>query len=867
MLMSVLATAQMQTGYVKTKGRMVGGQLVHGKGLQGAIVTIQGRTSVGVQNADGSFSFPVVGNGFTIQSVTKKGYRLVDADVVAKPCQYSQNPVYLVMEAPEQQLEDLLEAEEKISRGLKLRYQRSLAENKHLMEENRITQEEYQRRLQRLASEQQGSSKLVSEMSRRYASIDYDQLDEFGRQVSELILNGELSKADSLLNTKGDMMTRAETIKKEWQALNSEKADLQQRTDNVTKVREHLQKRLNELAADCYGKYELFKMQFMVDSAMHYLRQRTELDTMNTCWMYDYARYCYDNNYTTEAIEICKRILIVSGDSEDLDAKNLLGILLNITGHYKESAEYFEEVLAQRRQRFAGGTGTAEQLASSLMNLGNTYKELGEFDKAKKAILESIDIKRQQAKDVDGEYEVAVSLHNLGTLYAHYSCFSDAEPCLKEAMEIYRRCMVTKPQELEYQLNLARLLNYYGAIKHETGRREEGEQMVKESVDILSRLSEKSARKYEFTLCTSLTTLSVFYKESSRLDDYEKIYLKILDIRRHYVREDSLLYGHGLVNALDTLANFYGNTGRRAPHMETLREKVQLCRYLTASNPQKYKPTMAWDLYVLAMGEWDESPQQGMAHCRESLALYEELVKESPQYYELVLANVLGTWADYCSEGGTEVEAEEAYLRTISIFRRREGELTPSGTGAMAVTLYNLALLYYHTSQWAKSKDIFLQARDVYGSLAAQNAERYATSHMGTINMLATICSKENDYKQAVAFCQEGLTAAKVTGKPANQVTFYNNLSFFSIFCRDYDGAEAYARKGIEIDGTQGRLHTNLALALLLQGKTDAALDLYRQYTSEYGGEMRDDLKKAEDEGLLAHVPAEVIATVRNILK
>ena len=45
--------AQTQQGYVKTKGRMVNGQLVPGQGLKGATVSIKGRTAVLVNSDDG----------------------------------------------------------------------------------------------------------------------------------------------------------------------------------------------------------------------------------------------------------------------------------------------------------------------------------------------------------------------------------------------------------------------------------------------------------------------------------------------------------------------------------------------------------------------------------------------------------------------------------------------------------------------------------------------------------------------------------------------------------------------------------------------------------------------------------------------
>ena len=105
MMFSIMLSAQTQQGYVKTKGRLdSNGNLIPGKGLKGATVSVHGRTTVLVNSDDGTFSFPVPETQFHIDSVRKKGYQLVDMDVITKVYNHSANPLYLVMETPEQQL-------------------------------------------------------------------------------------------------------------------------------------------------------------------------------------------------------------------------------------------------------------------------------------------------------------------------------------------------------------------------------------------------------------------------------------------------------------------------------------------------------------------------------------------------------------------------------------------------------------------------------------------------------------------------------------------------------------------------------------------------------------------------------------------
>ena len=57
LLASLSLLAQTQTGIVKTRGRMVNGQLVRGKGIPDATVQLSDR-SVLSQKSSGVFSFP-----------------------------------------------------------------------------------------------------------------------------------------------------------------------------------------------------------------------------------------------------------------------------------------------------------------------------------------------------------------------------------------------------------------------------------------------------------------------------------------------------------------------------------------------------------------------------------------------------------------------------------------------------------------------------------------------------------------------------------------------------------------------------------------------------------------------------------------
>lgn len=222
-----MAYAQTQQGVAKTKGRLNSdGTVTPGTLLKGVTIKVKGRTAV-LSDDKGAFTFPVPGQQYSLETVRKNGYALVDPETLSRQYAYSKdNPLVLVLETPGRQADDELANERKIRRNLQRQLMQREDEIEQLREENRITQEEYRTRLQELYAQQETSEKLIAKMVEYYSRIDYDQLDDYNRQISTYILNGELARADSLLSTKGDINTRIAALRRHQSVNADERAAL-----------------------------------------------------------------------------------------------------------------------------------------------------------------------------------------------------------------------------------------------------------------------------------------------------------------------------------------------------------------------------------------------------------------------------------------------------------------------------------------------------------------------------------------------------------------------------------------------------------------------------------------------------------------
>ena len=448
MLLGIMLSAQTQQGYVKTKGRMVDGKLVPGQGLKGATVSIKGRTAILVNDDDGAFSFPVAETQFRLDSVKKKGYQLVDLDACPKTYKYSSNPLYIVMETHEQQLQDMLNAERKIRHNLQQQLKAKEDELEAMKEDNKISLEEYQKSMQKLYEEQEGNEQLISDMAKRYSELDYDQLDDFYRQVSYCIENGELTKADSLLRSRGDIKAQINTIVQRRQILQEEKEKLQQ-AETVQ------QADIEEAAKRCYGFYETFFMQHLNDSAAYYLELRASLDTTNLEWQSDAGTFIddYIADYS-KAMWYYKRTLNYAqahpenNETYLVSSLNNIGYILSNLSDYTNSILYYHQALDIAINNFGE---THKQTADVYNNIGFHYLDMNDYPKALEYIKKSSETYKA-VLDPDDPI-IASSYNNIGHAYSEMGNLDSALLYYNKSLSMKERILGTNHPDVALSYN------------------------------------------------------------------------------------------------------------------------------------------------------------------------------------------------------------------------------------------------------------------------------------------------------------------------------------------------------------------------------------------------------------------------------
>jgi tetratricopeptide (TPR) repeat protein len=465
-----MAAQPTQSGYVKTKGRMDSkGQLIPGTRIGGAAITLAGGHST-VADANGNFKLTVPDKKYYLQNVQKQGYVLVDPDVLSKQYVQSVNPLVITMETPEKQLEDQLKSERKLRRTLQQQLQQREDEIESLKENNIITAEEYRAALQKLYADQESNEKLISDMAKRYAEVDYDLLDEFYRQVTFCIENGDLMKADSLLRLRGDVVQQAKDVHNKAQAINEEKEKIRQ-AETV------LAADIEELARRCYSYCERF-YRVNSDSAFLYIACRADLDTTNYEWQMDVFHKTFRSKKTLPYVLRALRIALtqygefhpvvaetyISISKCDEDDKEIFWLdkafeIYNFRADLEKIAEmyqlygwayrlyddnkalaYYNKALETFKQMLIDSVDKKNKLYEAIWDV---YKDIGDVYKSKEKYIKAIQY-YLMADSLNVERERIDSETNCRSLYELYdamgNCYVEMEK-YDQAVKCYQRIL------------------------------------------------------------------------------------------------------------------------------------------------------------------------------------------------------------------------------------------------------------------------------------------------------------------------------------------------------------------------------------------------------------------------------------------
>ena len=600
--------SQTQQGYVKTRGRLAAnGTAIPGTRLSGATITFKGNRTV-TSSTNGVFTFAVPSKTFCITHVQKNGYQLYDNDLLGRDHKFSANDLLVVMDTPDNVLADKLTSERKIRRTL----QRQLAEKEDeieaLKEQLKITEEQYRKQLQELYKAQENNEKLISEMAERYSTLDFDQLDDFQRRVAVYIQNGELTRADSLLNTKGSMEERRARIEQNRAALEANAEEIRKRQEEQKKSEALLTKELEDFGKDCFSRYEIYKLQHKNDSAAYFLKMRADLDSTNIRWNIEYANFCriyLEKNVESE--RYIQRALQHALLSQKVDEQILCyNMLINVESsrhNYEQALLYVdtEEDLMCRYNLY----GIEDQLIVATSR-GNIYRKEGKYDLAERYLLKAVSLIENNCD--------SVSIKILAKTLGNYANFCIDVEKYQEALDVYRKILIlTETQDSLITPIVITTENNIGNSYYLLGLYDEALIWLEKS---LKHAKELYGDKHS-SVSTSLSNIGAIHLRRKEID-------KAIEITDEVISIDKYIYGNmGAKLIVDYInsAKLLCSKNLYDAALKQYNKAIELCRlYYTDSHP--YWGTLYMNIASLYVQQKDYF--QGIEYFGKALRIFIE---------------------------------------------------------------------------------------------------------------------------------------------------------------------------------------------------------------------------------------------------
>ena len=519
-------------------------------------------------------------------------------------------------------------------------------------------------------------------------------------------------------------------------------------------------------------------------------------------------------------------------DESEIDTLAQRAIELFNQGQLEESIKLFEQGNYLKKLddalKVKAQAADLRQKADSAEMLAN--KDIDEYTKSIQAQVAAYKMNNEWIKAGELLKGLADRLQTPDAIW-DYAYFAQIQNMFTEAekeYELYIKRILSNTNSQVYEPDLAASYNNLGELYRITQRFNEAEQMYKAALEIRNRLAGTNPQAYEPDLAQSYNNLAILYNYAQRFNEAEQMNKDALEIYKRLANANPQAYEPYLAISYNNLANLYYSTQRFNEAEQMYKVALEIRKRLAYANPQAYEHYLAAsynDLAVLYSNiqRFNEAEQM----YKVALEIQKRLAYVYPQVYEPNLAMSYNNLAVlYCNTQRFN-EAEQMHKTALEI-RKRLADANPQAHKLdLAKSYIGLALLYNNTQRFNETEQMYKAALEIFKRLANANPKTYEP--------YLTDC--------------------------------YVNLSYVSILTKQFTLAETYSKEALEVDSTKHIVYSNLAAALLFQGKYQEAEKIYRQYNSELKEGFLSDFEEFAKAGVIPKNREEDVENIKKILE
>ena len=404
---------------------------------------------------------------------------------------------------------------------------------------------------------------------------------------------------------------------------------------------------------------------------------------------------------------------------------------------------------------------------------------------------------------------------------------------------------------------------------HDKHENEKSEILYLELLKYLKELSSKTTDNYDDNIAMVKGNLSILYMDTHRYEEGEALELEVM--RHELQKKDSLGITGGWFLSLWNRAISLSKRNKFVESEELLTAIINLHKENT-----KDSVLMCKFFYVDALIEVaniyyrtqrvEESERlylETLSFCFDCMKKYDGVVNHIPQIFNN-LADIYFTAHRYG-------EAEKTLQLALEGYQHLAGG-NPYFNPYVIGVFNNLALLYKDMQRLEESEKVYTDALVFCRRLVHEYPQSYDIHLCGLLKGMGNLYFKCKRYDDCVKMNKEALDIYHNLYEKDSLMWYkeyaemLGNISYYILFKKDFTEAEIYAREGLRIDSLTHFINTNLAAALLFQGKYIEAKKIYCQYKDELKDSFLDDFKVFAEEGVIPKKREKDVEKIKQLL-
>ena len=522
---------------------------------------------------------------------------------------------------------------------------------------------------------------------------------------------------------------------------------------------------------------------------------------------------------------------------------------------YSMGGELYDECLTLiRNNASTQSEGEIYNLALCLNSIANFHKNAGEFKKAEKEYLESIEIRKKLVETNRDSYlpGLARCLEDIAVLKSDLCDHASGLQLIEEAVA-YRKEFHDLQKFSNSSEKYAHCLGSYAYILHCINKYDDAINVLTESIDILKQLSNQDGDNLDLknNIASYLDNLSILYKDMGNYSLAENMSLDSLKLSKDLYDRRPNAYGPDYACHLLNLGSIYHNSKELEKAILYFSDSLSVFSKMDDLNPGVYKGDMALcymnraNSYVV-LGDYEKSDSD----FNFAIELYRLLVTEDEEYYAEYLAICLNNQSRLLNDKCKYDAAIKILLESIDIYRKLSVNYPDAYKPELADALSNIGMTYNLANYGLDAEKSLLEAIELIDSLkdnetyslylakyylylgrtyyhnlnkpneavkALTKSVQYYKSSNGVdgVNVthelglaygdLANACDLKKDKTKARLMYLESITVLESIENPtlveqSSLANSYNNLAWFYYEGNNLDEAEPLAIKAVALE-------------------------------------------------------------------